>query len=310
MSAHRKLAYIYLLIVSLIWGAAGPIIKSALHIFPPFIFLTYRFAISGVIALIYLSRQTSLHIPKKPSKQLRLYLYGFMVSTVVLGLFFVGFDHTSAIAGSFISSFNPIVTAIFGALFLHEHITKRERRGTIIAFIGMVFVIFEPIITGNGSLASSLKGNVIIFLALLVDACALVMAKHNLRDHIPAFTITNISFLIGLFTMIPVMLMVHSMQDIFRAFTEATLAAHLAVWYMALISGTLAYFLWLKAQKSIEISEAAVFGYLKPVWAVPLAMVWLGESVTYPHIIGMIIIAFGVYHAEMKKKKKRKKKKR
>ena len=75
----------------------------------------------------------------------------------------------------------------------------------------------------------------------------------------------------------------------------------LGVIYMALISGTLAYSLWVRGQKTIEISEAGIFSYLTPIYAAPIAIIWLGESITTPFIIGSILIATGVVIAEYKR---------
>ncbi|MDP3994763.1 MAG: EamA family transporter, partial [bacterium] len=78
---------------------------------------------------------------------------------------------------------------------------------------------------------------------------------------------------------------------------------HLGVLFMALISGNLAYSLWIKGQKTIEIGEAALFNYLYPVFAIPLAILWLKETVTIPFVIGAIIIVIGVFIAEIKKRR-------
>jgi drug/metabolite transporter (DMT)-like permease len=80
---------------------------------------------------------------------------------------------------------------------------------------------------------------------------------------------------------------------------------HAGVWYMAILSGTLAYFLYVRGQKSIEVSEAALFNYLQPIFSIPLAVFWLQESLTPTFVIGAIIIACGVIIAEYKKKYKK-----
>ncbi|NTV79075.1 MAG: EamA family transporter [Clostridiales bacterium] len=40
-----------------------------------------------------------------------------------------------------------------------------------------------------------------------------------------------------------------------------------------------------------------------PIFAAPLAVIWLGEKITPVFIIGAIIIAVGVFIAEVKKKR-------
>lgn len=70
---------------------------------------------------------------------------------------------------------------------------------------------------------------------------------------------------------------------------------------MAIISGSLAYFLSNKAQKTIEIGEQSLFAYLYPVLSLPIAVLWLGEKITPTFIVGAIIITIGVAIAEIKR---------
>jgi drug/metabolite transporter (DMT)-like permease len=73
---------------------------------------------------------------------------------------------------------------------------------------------------------------------------------------------------------------------------------------MALLSGSLAYFLYQKAQKTIEASEATLFSYLSPLFAIPLAVFWLKEEITIFYLLGAVIVAIGVIIAESKRRKK------
>jgi drug/metabolite transporter (DMT)-like permease len=72
---------------------------------------------------------------------------------------------------------------------------------------------------------------------------------------------------------------------------------------MALISGNLAYFLYVRGQRSIEVSEATLFNYLQPVFTIPLAIFWLGEKLSTSFMVGAIIIAAGLIIAERKDKR-------
>ena len=73
---------------------------------------------------------------------------------------------------------------------------------------------------------------------------------------------------------------------------------------MAFLSGIVGYALWIKGQKSIEVSEAGLFAYLTPIFGAPLAVWWLGEKITPIYIIGALIITLGVFIAEYKKRSK------
>ena len=124
MSKHRLTAYIYLLIVSVIWGVASPIIKFTLAEFPPLIFLTYRFAIASVIAFLFWRGLPKL--PHASGKLTHLFLYSFLAVPITLGLLFWGYSETSSIEGALISAVAPLFGAITAAWYFRERITKSE----------------------------------------------------------------------------------------------------------------------------------------------------------------------------------------
>ena len=74
---------------------------------------------------------------------------------------------------------------------------------------------------------------------------------------------------------------------------------------MALLSGSLAYYLYVRGQRTIEVSEAVLFNYLQPLFMVPLAVFWLGEKLSATFLIGAVIIAAGLFIAEYKKGNKK-----
>ncbi|MCX6705454.1 MAG: DMT family transporter [Candidatus Woesebacteria bacterium] len=300
MNPARKRAYIELLIVSVIWGVASPIIKYTLGGFSPGVFLTYRFFISAVLALIIFA-VTGFKFPKNP-KVLALTLFnGFLLSTVSLGLLFLGTNKTTSIDSNVISTMAPITIALAGIFFLKERVTKREAVGILIALTGTLITIIEPVLKSGGALGA-LEGNLLVFASVIVATITAVLAKLILRDNVDAITATNLSFVVGFVTILPFGLP-QILNSNFRILTSVPLSYHLGVFYMAILSGTLAYFLWHKAEKTIEISEVSVIAYLYPLFGTPLAVFWLGEKITPPFVIGAIVIAIGVFLAEVKKKR-------
>ncbi len=130
-----------------------------------------------------------------------------------------------------------------------------------------------------------------------------VFAKVILRDKVNIFFLTNIAFIVGFITTIPIVLASNTPSQIFNIIVSTPLTYHLGVIYMAIISGTLAYLLWHKVEAMIEVGEVSIFAYLYPIFGTPLSVLWLKESVTRPFVIGVIVIAIGVIIAEWKKKR-------
>lgn len=291
MSARYR-AYILLLIATAIWGIAGPVIKYTLGFMPPAIFLFYRFTIAGIFATITLSL-TKNHWPKSNSQKLWILLYCFLSSTVSLGLLFLGYAKTTAIAGSLINAVYPVIVTVTGVVFLKEHVTRREKlgMGITLAGVGLTVINLNTI---------TFEGNLLVLASLIVGVIGAVMAKLLLRKNLSPFALTQLSFLIGLITTAPIVLYFYPPISIIQSLISVPLSAHLGVWFMALLSGTLAYSLWHIGQKSIEIGETALFSYLYPVFAIPLSFFWLHEEITWKFIAGAIVIALGVLIASIK----------
>lgn len=297
--SNRLTAYLLLLAVAVIWGTALPIIKFTLGGFGPLIFLTYRFAISAVIALL-LILTFGLKLPHKRQIILLTIIYGFLTSTITLGLLFLGVDKTTAVDTTLIAATGPILVTVAGVIFLNERVTRREKLGIALAFAGVVVTLLEPILK-NGDGATGLGGNILVFASVLAGVASAVMAKVILRKEVSPATAVNISFIVGFVSLLPAVLFLYPPQTLIQQIQTAPLAYHLGLWYMAIFSGNIAYFLWHKAQKTIEVGEAGLFTYLQPVFAIPLAVLWLKETISLPFIAGAAAIAAGVFIAEYRK---------
>lgn len=304
MNRHRIIALWYLLLVSIIWGVAGPVIKHTLGDFPPLIFLTYRFGLNSIVTLLLW--RSSIKLPKKNDRKIHILLYSLLVVPVTLGLLFYGYNFTSALEGTVISTVGPIFASLAGLWFLNEHVTKREFVGLLIALAGTLLLLFEPLLHGQSIVVSgSVLGNTLIVLSVVAETAGLILAKVTLRETISPFVLTSISFLVGFIVIAPLAVATHGLPMIISTILHAPLMAHAGVWFMAFASGLLAYTLKNKALKTIEIGESSVFNYLYPIWAAPLALYWLGEQITFPFIVASVIITVGVFLAEFKKSRKK-----
>jgi len=218
---------------------------------------------------------------------------------------FYGFDKTTSLAGSVLTATGPIALVVASALFLRERVTSRERWGITIAFLGTLLTVIYPLLDGGAIGKGVLEGNILILASIALDTIATILLKIIVRDKVSPQFLAHISFLIGFVTIAPVAWYLYGSQDVIQIFLHAPLSAHLGVWFMAIFSGTIAYTLRNIAVKSIEVSETAVFTYLYPLWAAPLALLWLGETITTPFLVGTGIIAVGVIIAEVKKRRKK-----
>lgn len=303
----RHKAYIYLIITIIVWGVAGPVIKDTLKFFDPIDFLTYRFLLSCLILipLVIITQPHSFKIVNTFSSKdwFILALSGVLGSSVQLGLLFWGMDYTTSIESTLIESASTVLVALAGYYFLKEHLTQREKYGLFIAFFGSILIVLEPLLDTGVAFTRHLFGNIIVMGAQFAWVAYVILTKTQLRHRISPLFLTMTTFVFGFISMSILTFLTKSPGEIVSLFTSAPLQAHLGVIYMATFSGALAYWLYQKASKTIEVSEANIFLYLMPLVATPIGYFWLHEPITLSFVIGSLIIAIGVYLAETKKKR-------
>lgn len=302
MNPARLKAYFFLLIVCVIWGVAGPILKLTLNEVPPFIFLLYRFLLSSLIAVPWFLITGKPVFAKKLSTNLKMLSYCFLNTTASLGLLFWGISKTSLLESSIIIIFGPVLTVLAGYLALKDKITKIEKIGIVVTFLGSFLIIVEPLIKNNID-SGNFLGNLLVFGYVIFAAISAVFMKTILREGVNPISVTNLSFIVGFLTVIPIAFFLYEPAKIVNLVKNLPFAYHAGVWYMAILSGTIAFSLQNIAQKTIEVSEAAVFMYLFPIISGILAIFVLGDKFTPTIALGSIITVVGIVIAEWKKKR-------
>ena len=301
MNPHRLKAYFLLLIVAVIWGIAGPVIKITLGKIPPDLFILYRFFISGILAILFFAI-SGIKLPKDKSTLIQLFVYCIFNSSITLGLLFWGTSKTSLLDMSLISLFGPLLLVAAGYFFLKDRITKREKIGTLIAFIGALIIGTSPIINTSSS-DGKLLGNILIFLSLLSSAACGILVKKLMKNGVAPTLLANLSFVVGFLTILPFVIIKSGISYSLSPLGSADFGVWLGIAYMAIISGNIAYILNNMGQKTIELSEAAPFAYLYPIFSAILAVILLGDKLTTPIVFGSLITLIGVVIAETKKRR-------
>ena len=303
MTERRLRAYIYLLLVAGIWGAAGPIIKFTLQAIDPLPFLAYRFTIAAIFSIIFflVKIQKGKKFNKIRANLPLALLYGFLAVPLALGILFVGLDKSTILDFTLISVIGPLIVTAGGAYFYHDHITHKEKIGISIVLIGVTLSSFIPLLKNLSDL--KLTGNLLLLLYLLADGGSILLAKHLVQKKIKSANLTNLAFIVGVFITVPLAILSYGGNNLVNSIINLPFKYHLGVWYMALISGNLAYYLYVRGQRSIEVSEAVLFNYLTPIFGIPLAIFWLHESMSTSFMLGAGVIAIGLVIAEYKKRK-------
>lgn len=290
-------AYLALLVNAAIWGWALPLAKRGFAETGPMTFLFYRYVFAVVFTspiIILFWKKLKFKFKDLPEMIL------IAIFSTLLGhwLLYEGLERTSALESSLLSILIPIFITLGGAIFLKETITKREKIGTSIAFLGSLLIVVEPLFLNHQrlSLTHSL-GNLMVLGYNLSWVFACLWMKKVAQKYHP-FSLVFVSFLVGLIGFFPLALVENSRLLVQSYWSLPN--AFLASFYMGTLGSAIAFFLYQYGQKYIEASEASLFTYLTVLFAAPLAIFWLGEKITLPFIIGGAIVIAGVILAELK----------
>lgn len=309
--------YLLLLIATIIWGAAGPIIKYTLKYISPFTFLFLRFLMATIILLpytLYEIQKVKIH----PKDYLNLFLLGLFSQTSI-AFIFLGLKFTTAIDNAVIGLLGSTLSVAMGSYFYKEKISPEMKKGSLIASLGTLVVILEPLLSKNQEvvIVERIFGNLLIMAYNIAWVIFIVWSKMSMGDrskmfkktlsflHIkpmqknyPPTLITSLSIAVGMVTLAPLAIL--EMSGIFGpvSLNISSTGGFTGLLYMVLFSTIVAYICYQKSLKHVRVNDTAFFGYLAPIFTLPVAYILLGEIPNIFVLAGAGLIAFGVYIAE------------
>lgn len=293
MSSRTK-AYLALTTMAVLWGIALPLVKPSLEIITPVQFLYFRYLIAAPLLLPILIIY-ALKLKPTLSTYLKIIAIEFLGTPISLPILYRGLQLTSGLEASLIGAAGPVFTVLGGIIFLREKQEKHEWQGLALSLLGTIILVVEPLLTGRNSHAGFyFKGNLLIIASSLINTTYLLLAKKHYH-YLPKLFICSISYPIAFISM-RVLLGFQGVSSSINLLSIPSVA--LASIYMAIFGSIIAFGLLLYGQSRIEASEASLFTYLQGIVAIPAAWFILGEIPTWPMIIAIFIIAWGVIFAE------------
>lgn len=248
-----------------------------------------RFLIASLLfipLLYYLSRSRNDIIP---TKSMWMPLIGLSITGVSINniIFYSGLSLTDASTASLLVSINPLATMISAVILLNEKMTGRKYFSVIIGIIGVAVVI------GFGGEAGSLKGNLLIIIAVTIWGTSFSFSKMSSNDGLSSIAITGWSIIIGTITMLPFVFNKSS----YNQFVDSAGNTEVQFWFMfmGIFSSVLAYIIHYKAIEVLGPGKVAPSTNIIPVSGVFFAFLILKESIKGSPIIGFMIILIGVY---------------
>lgn len=288
MAKNRVGIYLLMLLVPLFWGGAFGSTKHVLTELPPLTVAAFRFLCAGLLMTFWTIRRGEWDWKSVRDSWPGLLGLG---ATGILGynaLFNIGMQYTSAINGALVIVINPVTTSLVAVLFLGERWSLRQGLGAVISAVGVLIVITRGDLSTLLSLSLN-RGELLLLAAVATWTTYAILGKIVMRQIAPTLA-TAVSMLTG-----SLMLLIASLPEKgWAKLPDVSFQVAAELIYLAIFASFIAFLIFNMGVREIGAGKASAYINLMPVNAVLIAALLYGETVTWPHVVGMVFVMSGV----------------
>jgi drug/metabolite transporter (DMT)-like permease len=283
---NRLLAWLFLILLSCIWGSSYILIKKGLRVFSPTEVATLRL-VAGTLVLLPFSLPQLSKLTLKQCKWL--FISGLLGTFIPVFLGAKAQMHLTSAVGGILNSLTPVFVLLVGVSFYKQRIHRHEAFGAILGIVGSMLLV---LVESKGQLGNINYYAVIPVLMSFLYGNNINLTKFYLQN-LDSRTIASVSLLfIG--SMAGIILFT---QTAFLTKLATVNGAYQALGYVLILGVVglgVALVLFTELIKLSSPVFASLTSFLNPIVAIMWGILD-GEALTGGHYVGMLIILLGVY---------------
>jgi drug/metabolite transporter (DMT)-like permease len=246
-----------------VWASAFAGIRAGLRAYSPANLAILRFLVASLVLAIYAG---IAHFRRPELRDVPgLALTGAIGITFYNLALNYGETRVTAGAASLLIASIPVWTVLAARFWLHEKLTPFGWVGVLISFAGVALIA-----SGEGEGVRLSPQALIILAAAVTSALYIILQKHYLRRY-SALEFTAYSIWFGTALMLPFG------DGLAHTLRAAPASATLAVIYLGVFPGALAYVAWAYVLSHGAAGRTTTLLYVIPIVAIGIAWLWLGE---------------------------------
>lgn len=277
----RTLAMLALVSANIIWAASAVASKATLNHIPPLTMASLRVAIAFLVLRALLMRRH-----EQPATGASPALLGFTGVALFCACQNVGLLFADATTTALLSGSIPVLTAGLAVLILRERLGGPRLAGLLVSLLGVSLIVLR----GSGQTAGAAALENLLPMASAVSFAMYAVFARRAFSQGSAVAMVTGSTRYGLVFLLP-----GAAFELTRdGFGPMTIQDGLLLLYLGAGCSALAFLLCGYGLAHLEAGQSAVYGNLKPLVGVVLAVVLLGEPLTVNEIGGGLLVMLGV----------------
>ncbi len=290
-SKHNNLALAAALILIVIWAVNFSVQKHLFSALTPSGFLTVRYVIVLLCALITMRIALGQFLPPLPRKDmLDMARLGWVGHTLHVGIVSHGIHWSTAFSSSVILACGPIFTLLILRWKGHEKLHPYQVVGVIVAFAGILLFLSDKLLSGD---LRATGGDIVLFAASFLFSYYTVQAKPLVEKHGSILPMCYATLWGGL-----PLLLLSLPTGVDAPWTSLSVTEWSVLAGSVLISAFGGWLLWAWVNQVRGVAKTAPLMYLMPPMTGLIAWYFTGEQFTAIKLIGASIAMMGVAYAQ------------
>lgn len=280
------------LLFSVLWASASVATKFGVLYVPPLVLANIRFFIAGTLLLAFsygTKKSPAYRLPDR-KEWMQLTLFGFLNTTLYLGLYVYAMKYTAAGIGSLAVSTNPLMIVILSALWIGRKPSGLEVISVLMGMAGIGLATY-PLLADSHT---TLGGLLLLLLSMFTVSLASVYYA-TLKWRLPNLLINGWQVFIGGLLLLPVTV---TMSD-FSAL-HLNLTFWLSVLWLSIAVSIGALVCWFHLLRKDTV-KASLWLFLCPLFGFFFAWWLMDEPIGLFTVAGTVLVILSLYLGQRKR---------
>ena len=284
--SDKKIAYLLLILLWLVWGNFWVVSKNALPIMGGAWMLSIFKIAGGVIVLFIVLFIKSNSLSMTPPPFIPTLLYGLTQTTGFTALTVFALTHGGAGKVSVLAYSMPIWVIVLNTLVLKQKLVVSQAMKLAIPIIGFVIMVAPWNINESKQVISS----VMALLGGLSWGVSVLILKWILKKN-PTVNLLNLTAWQMLYGLVPLIALACYMPHTPLVFNQTFILSFL---YISVVVSALGWFCWAAIASKLPANIASINSLAAPAVAIVSSMIFLDNMISTTDLLGVALIFGGI----------------